>query len=113
MFFFASHFSALVSSWSTKRKGPLRKSRQNALVPDGCSCGTGNQAQLTIVALVNPVAQETRIAKPPRKQNKVDSQVEFGFPWDPRNFTCVQEKEVRGDQAVVGLQSEDAVHGIL
>ena len=32
----------------------VRKSRQNALVPDGCSCGTGNQAQLTIVALVNP-----------------------------------------------------------
>ena len=80
----------------------VRKSRQNALVPDGCSCGTGNQAQLTTVALVNPVAQETRIAKPPSRQHKVDSQVDLGFPWDPRGFTGVQETEVRGDQAVVG-----------
>ena len=49
-FFFASHFSALASSRSTKRKGRcMCKNRNNALVPDGCS-GTGNQAQLTIVA---------------------------------------------------------------
>ena len=41
----------------------VRKSRQNVLVPDGCSCGAGNQAQLTIGALVNPVAQEMRIAE--------------------------------------------------
>ena len=33
-------------------------------MPCGCSGGTGNQAQLTIVALANPVAQETRIATP-------------------------------------------------
>ena len=75
-------------------------SRQNAFVPGGCSCGTGNQPQLTTVAFVNPVAQDTRIAKPPR-QHKVDSQVDLGFPWDPREFTGVQETEVRGDQAVV------------
>ena len=80
----------------------VRKNRQNALVPDGCSCGTGNQAQLTIVALVNPVAQETRTAKPPSRQHKVDSQADFGFPWDPRGITGVQETVVRGDQAVVG-----------
>ena len=44
-----------------RRSGRARfvcKSRQNALLPDGCSCRTGKQAQLTIVALVNPVAQD-------------------------------------------------------
>ena len=71
-------------------------------MPDGCSCGAGNQAQLKIVDLVNPVAQETRSAKPPSRQHKVDSQVDLGFLWDPSGFTGVQETEVRGDQAAVG-----------
>ena len=64
-------------------------------MPDGCDCGTGNQAQIAIVALVNPVAQEARIAKPPSRQHKVDSQVDLVFPWDPRGFSGVQETEVR------------------
>ena len=80
--------------------------------PDGCSCGTGNQARLTIVALVNPVAQETRIAKPPSRQHKVDSQVDLAFPWDPRGFTGVQETEVRGDQAVVGCSRRMQKRGV-
>ena len=65
----------------------VRKSRQNALVPDESSCG---EAQLTIVALVNPLVQETRIAKSSSRQHKVDSQVDLGFPWDPRGFTGVR-----------------------
>ena len=58
--------------------------------------------QLTIVALVNPVAQETRGSKPPSAEYKFYSQMDLGFPWDPRRFTSVQETEVRGYQAVVG-----------
>ena len=62
-FLLRGHFSALVSSWSTKWKGPLRAQKSTeCLVPDGCSCGAGNQAQLTIVALVDPVAQGDRPA---------------------------------------------------
>ena len=91
----------------------VRKSRQNALVPDGCSCGTRNQAQRMIVALVNPVAQETRIAKQPSTQHKVDSQVDFGFPWAPRGF--IGRARNRGTRRSSGrrLQSEDAVRGDL
>ena len=84
-----SHFSALVSSWSTKRTGP--DARAKVACARWVQLRYGNQAQLTLVALVNPVAQETRIAKPPSRQHKVDSQVDFGFPWDPRGFTDVQE----------------------
>ena len=54
------------------------------------------------LSLVNPVAQETRIAQPPSRQHKVGTQVDLGFPWETRGFTSVQETEVRGDQAVVG-----------
>ena len=65
--FFASRFSVL---WLLRgrRSGRARferKSRQN--VPDGCSCVTGHHAELTIVALDIPVAQETRVAKPPSR----------------------------------------------
>ena len=102
MFFFFFCESLLCFGFFVVDEAEGPETRQNALVPDGCSCGTGNQAQLTIVTLVNPVAQETRIAKPPSRQHKVDSQVHLGFPWDTRVFTGVQETEVRGDQAVVG-----------
>ena len=102
-FFFESPQCFMASSWSTKRMVPIRaQNQQNALVPDGCSCGSGNQAQLTIVVLVSPVAQETRIAKPPNTQYKVDSQEDLGLPRDPGGYMGVQETEVRGDQAAVG-----------
>ena len=93
-FFFCESLQCFGFFVVDKAEGPAlcAKVDRIALVPDGCSCGTGNQAQLTVVALVNPVAQETRIAKPPSRQHKVDSQVDLGFPWDPRGFTGVQEE---------------------
>ena len=83
----------------------VRKSRQNALVPDGCSCGAGNQAQLTFVALVNPLAQETRIAKPSSRQH---NHKDLGFPWDPRGFTGVRRNRGTRRSSGRGLLSEDA-----
>ena len=62
MSFFFLRVTSVLRLLRGRRSGRARcmcKSRNNALVPDGCSCGTGNQAQLTFVALVSPVAQET------------------------------------------------------
>ena len=109
MFFFFLRVTSVLWLLRGRRSARARfvcKSRPTALVPYGCSCGTGNQAQLTTVALVNPVAQMTRIAKPPSRQHKVDTQENLGFPWDPRGFTNTQETEVRGDEAVVGCSQK-------
>ena len=112
-FFFCESLQCfLASPWSRKRKVPIRvQNRQNALVPDACSCGLGNQAQLTIVALVNPVAHETRIATPPSRQHKVDSQEDLGFPLDPGGFMGVQETKAQSDQAAVGCSRRTQAMG--
>ena len=79
----------------------------------GAAAALATKLSLRLSPLVNPVAQETRIAKPPSRQHKVDSQEDLGFPRDPGG--CHGRARNRGARRPSGrgLQWEDAVHGIL
>ena len=87
MFFFASHLVLYGYFVVDEAEGPDSCAKSAA-----CACArwvqkrTGNQAQLTIVALVNPVAQETRIAKTAQQTTQGGQP---RLPWvsrDPRRF---------------------------
>ena len=111
-FFFCDSLQCFGSFVVDEAEGPASCAAVDSmrLCKMGATAVLATKLSIRLSLSSNPVAQETRIAKPPSRQHKVVRQLDYVSMGIPAGVTGVQT-EVRGDQVVVGCSRK--VHILL
>ena len=101
-FFFCDSLQCFGSFVVDEAEGPASCAAVDSmrLCQMGATAVLATKLSIRLSLSSNPVAQETRIAKPPSRQHKVVRQLDYVSMGSPRVHG--RATEVRGDQVVVG-----------